>query len=389
MAPSEPKDVDGGVVVSIQFATAFAGVPTLSKRFLANGTTAATELTGIPGVDRDDVRTSVCSFVRAEQHKQTPTSIENTFVESRLRGSTVRQKYPVLVLFGTGTMRKIRTVQVFKHDGFIGVHQLPTLLMQKVGSLVLGLAVCFRHVLACLLSAMRTTCASGQMFLRFSQLGLSTSVVAWVLDGLARRERGEVSQAQVNSNGIISVRECVALLDLAREGGVPLLALTLDGKRLDRSTDRTMQLDFERANLGEAQVVVMRERVAPLRIGETVVAMLTLVARIARCLPIFHTAKERFHSFLDSFEHILQDLRVDVFVLLSKLLDVRKLVRLVIVVHRFASHAIGVAPLLQGGVVEFSGTVKRPLQLLLLLLIRIQAVLEREVRHAFAPQCTA
>ena len=102
MAPSEPKDVNGGVVVSVQFCTTLATMPAFTECFLANLTTATTDLAGIVGIDEQHRSTSICSFVGTELLEHAPTSIDNTFVQAAFGSRSVREILPVLILFRLG-----------------------------------------------------------------------------------------------------------------------------------------------------------------------------------------------------------------------------------------------------------------------------------------------
>jgi hypothetical protein len=80
---------------------------------------------------------------------------------------------------------------------------------------------------------------------------------------------------------------------------------------------------------------------------------------------------------------------MDILVFFPDVLDLRQLVRLVIVGDRLTCHAVGIAPFLQGSIVEFPRTLKRPLQGLRLFLRWIQSEFVGLLRHAFGSLCTA
>src|SRR4051794_22118514 len=110
--------------------------------------------------------------------------------------------------------------------------------------------------------------------------------------------------------------------------------------------------------------------VAVLRIGEAVVAVATLEARIAGLLAGRHAAKERLESPVYAQNNILQDLTMDGAVLRAHLFDRGQLGLLFVVADRLARHAVGVASFLKGSVVQLLAVGQQPSKLLGLLMRR-------------------
>ena len=104
---------------------------------------------------------------------------------------------------------------------------------------------------------------------------------------------------------------------------------------------------------------------AHLRIGEAVVAVAAVKARIARRLALPDTAEERLKGAVYAQHHILQDLAVDLGIFGHGLLDAGQFGLLLIVADRDAAHPPGFPALAHGGIVdvtaEHQGTLKRPL----------------------------
>src|SRR6476620_5694659 len=73
-----------------------------------------------------------------------------------------------------------------------------------------------------------------------------------------------------------------------------------------------MQANGDAPDLRQTQHTTVQRR-APtiLGIGEAVVAARSLKARIAPCLACLYTAKEGLERLLQTTQHLLQDLRVD------------------------------------------------------------------------------
>ncbi len=94
-------------------------------------------------------------------------------------------------------------------------------------------------------------------------------------------------------------------LYLAGQHHVPVCTFPFDGAGFGlplRCVDLLAlgELDFERANLGQADAVVFRERKARLRIGETLILSRALVTRIPRSLPCFHALEETLEGFVQA-----------------------------------------------------------------------------------------
>ena len=122
---------------------------------------------------------------------------------------------------------------------------------------------------------------------------------------------------------------------------IPVITFPLDGTGLDHSSDRPMQLHFDRADLRKTNTMFICEGEASLRVGETIVAMTPLKPRIAWRLAVLASAEKGIEGFLDAPENILQHLGMDLLVLLADRLDLWQLVRLLIVVHgHFAAEAL-------------------------------------------------
>ncbi len=104
---------------------------------------------------------------------------------------------------------------------------------------------------------------------------------------------------------------------------------------------------------------------AHLRIGEAVVTVASVEARIARCLPFAQTAEERLEGALYPQHHILQDLRVDLGVFGQRFFDARQFGLLLVVRDADTAHAPRFAPFPYSSVVDVTAeherTIKRPL----------------------------
>src|SRR6266446_5359140 len=115
-----------------------------------------------------------------------------------------------------------------------------------------------------------------------------------------------------------------------------------------------MLLDFDGAQLGKADPVILRQRKAALGIAEGVEMILPFIARKAGGLAHVHAPKEGLIGLVYPTQSILQDLGVDLCVLLSQLFDCWELRRLLGVTDADLAHAVGIPALLKRGVVQLS-----------------------------------
>ena len=120
------------------------------------------------------------------------------------------------------------------------------------------------------------------------------------------------------------------------------------------------------------------KRKTSLWVREAVIAVFPLKPGISRFLPIPHAPEERFHGLIYPFQHILQDLGVDLFVFFPDFFDLWQLISLIVVANGmffrklFAyilivvigmlhhAHVIGIAAFLQSRIVQGTASVKSP-----------------------------
>jgi hypothetical protein len=155
-----------------------------------------------------------------------------------------------------------------------------------------------------------------------------------------------------------------------REAYEPPVAFSLDLHGFDLALYRAVQFDFERANLGEGQSVVL-EGPAELRVGETVIAVVASEPRKTRMslraiatatLATLHSCVERFESFVYSVKDILQGLAVYVRKVRPDLFALYQRGRLFGKTDTLTSHAVGIPPVLQSSVVQLPAQIEVVLQ---------------------------
>src|SRR5262249_36761349 len=149
---------------------------------------------------------------------------------------------------------------------------------------------------------------------------------------------------------------------------IPAVRFPADRDRLGCALKRAGPAHRKTANLRQNQEALIRASAAVLthlRVGEAVVALASVEARVARCLASLDAAEEGLEGPIYALHHVLQDLAVDRAVLRHLGFDGRKLGLLLVVADRDAALVPGFAALTNGSVVdlatEHQSTVKRPL----------------------------
>lgn len=250
-AQPEPQDIQGGVNVSVGgIATCSAAVYPLRERFLDLGHSSAraTNLRRVPGIDRDNPRTSFFRFVGENVKEGRPTRIERR----------LRKPGPDDAL----------DVEGFVGDEGVGIHQLPSLLVVEVPALVRHLLVQTGDLLASLGATVGGSLLPGDGALRSSKSFLGFPVATWRFHKIAFFVGGneEAFQPEVDANGGTISDSFGRVATITAEDHVPLAARPLDGDGLDRPFDRTVQFDLEVADVLKVEPSVILES-APVPVG--------------------------------------------------------------------------------------------------------------------------
>src|SRR5690242_6765375 len=204
------------------------------------------------------------------------------------------------------------------------------MLVQIVVALVACLSMQLSNLLDRLLASVRSSLLSGKFLLCPCEFGFCFAIVTRILDHITSGECCQLGHPQIYADYFICVRCTFDLLNLASQADVPVISLSFDGASFDDPLHLAMEFHLDRSDFGEHQFSTLNGKTR-LRIGERVVTVLPLESGESRNLTTFHPSKEGFHGLIDTPERILQYLRMDLFVLLPDLLNLRELVRLRIV----------------------------------------------------------
>ena len=116
-----------------------------------------------------------------------------------------------------------------------------------------------------------------------------------------------------------------------------------------------MQLDLYVAYL--RQLKFRAETKSGLRIRERIVPMYALKSREARFLSLLEPTEKGLERLIQTPQCVVQNLRVDIRDIGTNFLNLRKLVRLRVVVEFRSRSSVSVSAFLQRGVVEFAAHV--------------------------------
>lgn len=222
----------------------------LRERFLdlRHSSARATCLRCVPGINRDNPRTSFFRFVGEDFKEGRPTCIERR----------LREPGPCDAL----------DVEGFVGDEGVGIHQLPSLLVVEVPALVRHLLVQTGDLLASLGATVGGSLLPGDGALRPSKSFLGFPVATWRFHKIASFVGGneEAFQPKVDANGGTISDSFGRVANITAEDHVPLAARPLDGDGLDRPFDRTVQFDLEVADVLKVEPSVILES-APVPVG--------------------------------------------------------------------------------------------------------------------------
>src|SRR5258708_31650261 len=126
-----------------------------------------------------------------------------------------------------------------------------------------------------------------------------------------RREGGKRFESNVNAHGFRTLRQPLRFA-FNREGGIPLASSrTSDRERFDLPAHRAMQDHLDMPTTRGRELALPVDLKTRLGEGERVVAVCSTKTRKPRLLTSFAAAKEGFEGQINTYRHVLQDLRVD------------------------------------------------------------------------------
>ena len=142
-----------------------------------------------------------------------------------------------------------------------------------------------------------------ELALGFGECGFLFTEEARVVNELAIGQSGKGFQPNVNANGLVRRRQGYGLV-FAREADVPFSAIPADGTGLDRARAGAVCLGLHLPDFGKRDRA-LTDTVSALRIGDAVVLIFALQARVARFFTCLNTAEEGLKGEFDTDSDIL------------------------------------------------------------------------------------
>lgn len=321
----------------------------------------AASLCRIPRIYRDYPDSSFFRFLSEDVEEGSPTRVVR-----RLRKSSTSDALDV---------------QGFVGDESVSVHQLPSLLVVEVPTLVRCLFVKSSNLLTSLAAAVRTFLLPGDGTLRYPELLLCLPGVARRFHGLATRRNEEALEAEINADGrtVSGGLRCWGTPEIAREDHVPLATTTFDGDGLDFAFDRAMQLDLDMSDVLEIQSSVVFEA-ASVSVGRELDGpepIFGLVSWITGRVPGLHAAEESLERLVQTAERSLSGREVRRYEARDNLAGLLEPPRLLAVGDGTPFGFVDVPAFSEGDVVQAAVRFEHHVKSLYLRAVWIKAVLER------------
>jgi len=309
--------------------------------------TTGTHLRGATRINEHNCPTSFFRFVRTVLRKLTPGGIRDAFVHTT----------PVAVLH-------ILNVQLLKGKQLINVNQSAARLVSKVTAAIgNSLMDMLHHALALAISR-----CSLRLFAEAS-LGLGQCLLiaaeeARVLNLFAVGQCSKVCKSNIHSSYRIANRQRLRLNDTG-EASIPVAnGIPSDSQGLSDALQGPVQLDFHFTNLRKVEFAIFIETPVALLlwIGERIVVVKALKARVARLISGLHTPEESTEGEVNAHLGVLHRLGVTFLEPRFVLFPLRQKAASIISAKGFLLLLVGISAGLQRLVVDPTAAVQLPLQ---------------------------
>lgn len=263
-------------------------------------------------------------------------------------------------------------VQIFNRNKAVSVNQFSRFLVVKVATLIADMIVEPLQQQNRFSPAVRAAFSSRYASLQTPEIGLCGSEPTRVFDLGAVAQRDEVVNADINADHVWIERQRIRFT-VNSEQGKPAAGLALDGQCFGHAFKRTVQPYSHVANLRQSQAF-SDQPVSGSAVRDAVIPARRAKARIPGLLSSLYPSKECGEGQVNTFQRLLQNVRVNSRHVIADLLNLGELQILIKPRDRFPLTLPGVAPFLQGCVVKLATHGKLPVERLFLSFGRIDAV---------------
>ena len=259
---------------------------TNTQVFLNDFTALRTSLAGISGINLYHLPTSFCRFVRKYYDKGIPSRVSDRLGE--------------VMIF-----EKSNSVQVFNSDNVVVVDNFSGNLMRCIFSLIGNVFMSTLKLPNSFPSMVIAFLTSRNFALMPSKFPFRLTKVLRRIKEFAIGRSDEVTDTHVNTNDCASWLKRF-WLSLTRKASVVFTRLTPDGNGLNYTFDRTVELDFDFANVLDIQLSVIPDSgsVAVCEL-DGLPSVLALETGISRLVTGFHTPKESLECFIQTAKSTL------------------------------------------------------------------------------------
>ena len=257
----------------------------------------------------------------------------------------------VVHLFAQNPSRQSENGKFFNRYQVIRFNQMGRNFVPEIVSLVCDFLMNLFELQNRFTSPVRTFFLSRNRSLSNSQFLLGLFEVFEIVYLCAVRECQETTDSSVKTNGFACFRQrCNVRFN--REDCKPFAAFVLNCESFNFTLNDSGKFNFDGADFRERQLV-SRQRKTALRKAKAIEAVLSFEAR-KTSLTFFSATKERLESFVQSFQNVLQNLRVNIFVFGIGSLNFGKLVGLVVVIQRNAIQLVSISAFRERGIIDVS-----------------------------------
>lgn len=316
------------------------------------------------GVHRDRCTASFFRFAGQDTQELAPGSITDALSQ-------------------TVIMHHASDVQVFKGDEIVPLDKFSSCLVSEVRPLPSDLQVGFGYQGTSFASPRRPLDLSREALLPRGQQVLPLPEVFRVFDrGSTIRENGEGLQTDINTDRVAWLALLWGIAQIAREDGIPLITQSLQRNSLDLPFNWPVQLDLHSAHILHIQAIREPDAIAIGGEGDRIKAISSSEARVPWLLTGLATPEESLEGLVQASQDVLSGRVVQTSAPGVLLPDSLQLIGLVIVVDRNAVLP-GIAPFLEGSVVEGASDIQQANESLFLASVWVETV-DECLAHLFA-----
>lgn len=315
---------------------------------------ARARLTCPAGVNFHEHAPGTFSLVREIKEKVGPSSVSYRFSKS--------------------ASRQAFYVQILSRNQAVAINDLPRLLVVEVPTLITNVVVKSLQQQYRFTSPVRSLLSPRNAPLQSSQLSLSGPEPSRVFDLFAGAKSCEESQADINADRRWT-KEQRLRVTLDAEQSKPATGFPLDGQRFNLPCERSVKFDAKEPELRQPQSVSV-QCVSYVPKCDAAIAVSRAVSRVARCVALLDSSKERLESQTNAFQCVFERLKTKCGHVLTRRLDRPQLPFLIKPRDRLAVPIPCLFSFLECGIVKLATNCQMVVESIFLSLCGVKAITE-------------